>query len=207
MKIKIRILLLVSIVLSTNFILAQDRPVSCENAVTPFNDLMKGRIISQVRTAHQYFMNSPDAGAGKDYTERTNNLQKEITRTFEAFILARKSEYKKTICRYYKTDWNKAGESSNRTLTVQPGFYLLTDSLKRTKNGDWKGGPNWKPNKNFPTSITWSTGGHRRNETFVDIKAVYKDDFIEKMILSELNAVRKELHELGIPTELPPLLK
>jgi hypothetical protein len=189
-----------------NSIQAQDSPRSCKNPVTPFDEVMKGKITSQVRTAHQYYMHSTDPNAGNTYEQRTANLQAAVVKTFSAFMAARRAEYRKTMCNYYKVDWNQAGNSSWRTLTVQPGFYLITDSLKRTTNGDWKDGPNWQPNKNFPTSITWQTGGHRKNNTFVDIQARYQEEYIKEVIVKELNLARKELNDLGIPTELPPFL-
>lgn len=190
-----------------NLFQAQDLPTGCENKTSPFDDIMKGKVTSQVRTAHQYYMYSKDPKAGETYAERTENLQKEIARTFQAFMKIRKEEYKKTICSYYKTDWNQPGRSSNRTLTVQPGFYILPHTLKRTTNGDWKGGPNWAPNEVSPTSITWRTGGHRRSDTFVDIKAMYNEDHIKKTIIDELNSAQKELNDIGIPTEIPPFLE
>lgn len=195
--------------LFTNLIQAQDQPRSCKNPVSPFDQVMKGKITSQIRNAHEYYMKSPDLAAGRDYTERTANLQKEVARTFQAFMKMRRDEYKKTICNYYKVDWNKAGNSSTRTLTVQPGFYLLTDTanFKRTTSGDWKGGPDWAPNVTQPTSITWQTGGHKKNDTFVDINAIYSDEFIKKSIINELDLARKELNAIGIPTELPPFLE
>ncbi|MDH6251044.1 hypothetical protein M2347_000771 [Chryseobacterium sp. H1D6B] len=189
-----------------NLFQAQNKPTKCDNPVSRFDDIMKGKITSQVRTAHQYFMNSPDPNAGNTYGQRTANLQTEIARTFQAFMSIRKEEYKKTVCSYYDVDWNQQGRSSNRTLTVQPGFYLLTNTLKRTMNGDWKGGPVWTPNETSPTSITWRTGGHRRSDTFVDIQAMYADEYTKNTIINELNIARKELNDLGIPTEIPPFL-
>ena len=89
---------------------------------------------------------------------------------------------------------------------VQPGFYLMTNTVEHTTNGDWKGGPYWKPNSTTPTSITWRTGGHRKNKTFVKIDAIYLEEYIKNTIIKELNSARKELNDLGIPTEIPPFL-
>lgn len=194
------------LLVSINLVRGQDKPTKCENQVTPFDESMKGRITSQVRTAHQYYMYSPDPNAGNTYEQRTLNLQKEIAKTFQAFMKTRREEYRKTICYYYQVDWNQRGRSSNRTLAVQPGFYLLIGTLKRTMNGDWKGGPVWRPNEVKPTSITWRTGGHGRSDTFVDIQAKYDEDYVDKTIITELNLARKELNDLGIPTEIPPFL-
>lgn len=194
------------LLMSINVLKAQDQPTRCENSVTSFDAIMKGKITSQVRTAHQYYMYSSDPNAGNTYEERTSNLQKEITKTFQAFMNNRREEYRKTSCYYYKVDWNKPGNSSNRTLTVQPGFYLLTGTLKRTMNGDWKGGPAWSPNETKPTAITWRTGGHGKSNTFVDIQAKYDEDYIVNTVIGELNSARKELNDLGIPTEVPPFL-
>lgn len=199
--------LLTSLMVTASLTNAQDQPRSCTDKVAPFDEIMKAKVTSQVRTAHHYYLNSNDPGVGNTYEQRMANLQKEITRTFQAFMSARRKEYQKTVCNYYKTDWNQAGNSSRRTLTVQPGFYLLVNTLKRTTNGDWKGGPRWAPNESKPVSITWKTGGHRRSETFVDIQAMYDDVYIKSTVIKELNLARKELNDLGIPTELPPFLE
>jgi len=191
----------------TTSILAQDQPRKCQNQVTPFDEIIKGKIKSQVKTAHTYYMTSTDPAAGSNYEERTNNLNREIMRTFQAFMSARRMEYRQVECNYFKEDWNKPGNHSKRTLTVLPGFYLLKETLKRTQNGDWKGGPAWKPNTDKPRSITWKTGGHRRSKTFVDIMAKYHESHIRTLITAELNQVRRELNDQGIPTELPPFLE
>ncbi|WP_326980987.1 hypothetical protein VUJ46_11860 [Chryseobacterium sp. MYb264] len=186
---------------------AQDLPTGCKNQADTFNDIMKGKITSEVRAVHLYYFGSEKPQAGSTYNEKAENLQKEIKRIFQAFMKARREEYKKTVCSYYKTDWNQAGKSSFRTLTVQPGFYLLKKTLKRTTNGDWKGGPDWTQDESFPTSITWKTGGNKKNETFVDIKAMYNEDYIKNIIIEELNSARKELNSIGIPTEIPPFVE
>jgi hypothetical protein len=178
-----------------------DAPRSCRNVVSPFNEIMKGKITSQVRNAHTYFMTSTDPAAGGSYPERTANLALYVSRTFQEFMHIRRNEYRAMICNYYKTDWNKPGGFSRRTLTCQPGFYLLQETLKRTTNGDWKGGPYWTLN-----TISWDTGGHGRSETFVDIDAKYHESAIQQIVYSELNVARQELNSIGIPTELPPFL-
>jgi hypothetical protein len=91
-------------------------------------------------------------------------------------------------------------------MTCQPGFYLMKETLVHTTNGDWKGGPDWSPNNDNPTSITWETGGHHKNATFAEIKARYAESYIQNKVVEELNIARKELNDLGIPTDLPPFL-
>ena len=182
-------------------VFAQNQPSTCIDPVIPFNDARKGQITSQIRNAHSYYMTSPDSAAGKTYPQRLANLNNVIKRTFQEFMTVRRSEYRATICNYHGVDWNRAGNSSWRTLTCQPGFYLLQETLERTMNGDWKGGPIWTEN-----SIRWKTGGHRSNRTFVNIQAKYKEDYIAKAVVDELNIARKELNDLGIPTEVPSFL-
>lgn len=182
-------------------VFSQDQPVSCTNAVTAFNEVRKGQITSQIRNAHQYYMYSSDPAAGNTYPERMANLNNVIKQIFQEFMKVRRSEYRATICKYHGIDWNRAGNSSWRTLTCQPGFYLLQETLERTTNGDWKGGPIWTEN-----SIRWKTGGHRSSRTFVNIDAKYKEDYIAKVVVDELNIARKELNDLGIPTEVPAFL-
>jgi hypothetical protein len=75
--------------LTSKFLVAQDKPVSCGVTVSSFDDIMKGKITSQVRNAHNYYMNSNDPSVGRTYEERTANLNKEITKTFQAFMTAR----------------------------------------------------------------------------------------------------------------------
>lgn len=185
---------------------AQDAPTSCENPVSSFNDVVKAKITSQVRTAYQYYMTSTDPGVGNTYGERTANLQKEIAKTIKAFMDTRRVEYRKTICSYYKTTRANAGNSKMNTITVQPGFNLITATIDRTMNGDWKGGPSYSPNETTPTSITWKTGGHSTSNTYVNIKAKYNEDYIKTIIQQELAIAKNELNDLGIPIELPPFL-
>jgi len=89
-------------------------------------------------------------------------------------------------------------------MTCESGFYFLKESLERTLNGDWKGGPVWKP-ESAPTSISWKTGGHRHSETFAKVQAKHLESHVRSIVLNELDQIRRELHQLGIPTELPPM--
>lgn len=169
-----------------------------------FNDVMKGQITSQVRDAHQYFMYSNGPDVGRDYDERKANLQKKISSTFKAFLTARYKEYEKTLCLYYATTQSNAGNTKSNTITAENGLNLIPDSIDRTTSGEWKGGPYYAPDEINPVSVSWTTGGNRTASTYVYIKGKYNIEFIKGIIVTELNIARRELHELGIPTELPP---
>ena len=183
-----------------NCIFAQNQPKSCTNPLEPFSEALKNKITSQVKIAKEYFMTSPDIAAGKTFEERTTNLNNAITRTFKAFIEKRTMEYQQVVCHYEGVDWNKAGNSSWRTITCQPGFYFIENTLVHTTNGDCKDGPKWTSN-----TLKWKTGGHQRSETYAKVDAKYSEAFISSKVIEELNIARKELNEIGIPTEIPPL--
>lgn len=202
-----RIIFTILFVFGLFILRAQDAPISCVNPVSFFNEGVKAKITSQVRTAYQYYMTSIDSGVGNTYAERTTNLQKEIVKTFKAFMDERRAEYRKTICSYYKTTQANAGNSKMNTITVQPGFNLVTTTIDRTTNGDWKGGPSYSPNETTAISITWKTGGHSTSNTYVNIKAKYNEDYIKTVIQQELSIAKNELNDLGIPIELPPFLE
>lgn len=189
--------------ITTTTLIAQDLPSSCENPVPVFSDAIKGKITSQVKTAYNYFMNSLDPSVGNTYTQRTANFNAEVANTFQAFMTARRNEYRNSICTYYKTTKANPGNNKGNDITVQNGFYLMIETLERTTNGDWKGGPSYNSSV-YPSSMSWVTGGHKTSNTFAKIKAKYKEDFIQNMILNEMDLVRKELNNSGIPVDLPP---
>lgn len=193
--------------LIANYLLStQDMPEKCENPVSNFYDEMKGRIISQVRSAHHYYLNSKDPGVGNDYTERMANFQIENGKTFSAFMKARRLEYQKTLCSYSASVKANAGDTKTATLTAQTGFHFIPASIVRTQSGEWKGGPYYYPNETEPTSFSWKTGGNRSSRTNVKISAKYKEDFIKSSIEAEIAVATKELNDLGIPVDIPPFL-
>jgi len=185
--------------------LGADRPRSCSGSIQPL-DLVEGQLVSKVKTARDYFMYSTDPAAGSTYEGRLKNLKAAIATTFIAYVKDRSAEYVQVQCEYYGVDWNQAGNYSWKTMTCEPGFYFLVSTLKRTQNGDWKAGPVWGPNEAQPTSLSWRTGGHSRSETFAQVHAMYQPSHIRNVVINELEGVRRKLHDLGIPTDLPQSL-
>lgn len=186
--------------------LISDNPTSCTNNVSIFNHHMKGKITSQARSAYQYFLTSSDPAAGSTYTERMANFNSEISKTFQAFMSARRAEYRLTRCYYESGIQANAGKTKTGSVIAQPGFIFLTQTINRTTSGEWKGGPYYAPNDIEPTSFTWVTGGNRTSKTFVNILAKYQEEYIKKSILSELSTAKEELNDLGIPVDIPPFL-
>lgn len=191
---------------TTHALPAEDVPTSCANPVPLLDSLGRSQMAARVRTAHQYYMNSTDASAGRTLEERTANFDRAAADLFRTLRRERTARYEATVCDYKGVDWNQGGRSSWKTLSVEPGFYLVTSTLERTTNGDWKGGPEWGGDPSFPTSIRWKTGGHRRSETFVNIKARYLTAHITEQVRAELTSVREELARLGIPTGSLPTM-
>lgn len=105
--------------------------------------------------------------------------------------------YKPSIkgCKYHGIDWNQPGRSSWRTITCDPGFAFVPETIDHTLNGDCKDGP--KYNTGY-TSLSWKTGGHRRSETYVNIDAKYVN--VKNKVNDELNQAREVLNDAGIPT-------
>ena len=191
-------IVLIFLLLTGNVVLAQDSPRSCANSVSSFDEIIKGKITSQIKTAHNYFMNSIDSAAGNSYEQRTANFNIAVKKTFQEFMKVRREEYQKTICSYYKEDWNSTQSSSSswRTITCQTGFILISSSIKTT--GPIIDGPLFTS-----TTVKWKTG---RPKTSVDIQAKYDENYIVKIIIVELNKAQIDLNATGIPTEVPPFL-
>lgn len=192
--------------LTTDHLQSEKSLPTCDNPVSSFNESMKGKITSQARTAHQYYLTSSDERAGDSYEERMANFQIENAKTFQAFMNERRIEYRKTLCKYTGTTKANAGDTKNNTLIVQTGFHFIPSTIKRTTSGEWKGGPYYLPNETEPTSLSWKTGGVRSSRTYVEIYAKYKEEFIKSTILTELELAKKELNDLGIPVVIPPFL-
>lgn len=170
-----------------------DQPVRCEGRLRLWDDVQRGEIVAEIQLAHAYYLDPRNPGGTLE--ERRNALDVKIRGTFETFIEKRTKEYGSVRCRYRGIDWNQGGNSSWKTLTCQPGFVFDTNSVVRTENGDWKAGPVWGAGN---TQMSWRTGGHRRNETFAELDAVYAN--IPERVLEELNSARAILHDRGIPT-------
>lgn len=173
-----------------------DNPVSCNGSLSPFTDVRRGKITSEIIIAKDYYMDPRNQEGTLE--ERMAKVRIVIKKVFTEFVTKRTAEYKSVKCHYRGIDWNQAGNSSWKTITCQPGFYFIEGSLNRTQNGDWKDGPVWGVNH---STLSWKTGGHRRSETFAEVDAEYFQ--IDNKVLDELNSARKILHDLGIPTEYP----
>lgn len=170
-----------------------DQPVSSTGHLRPWDDMQRGAIVAEIQLAHEYYMNPHNPEGSLE--ERRAALDRTIKATFTGFVNARTKEYESVRCHYRGIDWNQAGNYSWRTLTCQPEFRFVRESLKHTTNGDWKAGPVWGQND---SQMSWRTGGHGRSETFAELDAVYAD--IPGRVLAELNSSRAILHDRGIPT-------
>ena len=175
----------------------------CTDPVSAFDDIMKGRITSQVRFAHTYYLTTPGEG---DLEQRMVKLQASIAKTFQAFMSARRAEYRKTVCVYRGSVKANGGSTKTGTLNAGIGFIFLPSTIERTETGEWKGGPYYSPDDIKPTSISWKAGGVRSARADVKIDAKFDEEFIKNSIIHELAITRKELTDLGIPVELPPFL-
>ncbi|MFW0736734.1 hypothetical protein [Flavobacterium sp. T12S277] len=182
--------------LQDTFNVVVDAPVSCTGSLPPFTDVRRGKITSEIIIAKDYYLDPRNQEGTLE--ERREKVRMVIKKIFSEFVAQRTAEYKSVKCHYRGIDWNKAGGSSWKTITCQPGFYFIAGSLVRTQNGDWKRGPEWGVNY---STLSWKTGGYRKNKTFAEVDAEYFD--IDNKVLDELNSARKILHDLGIPTELP----
>lgn len=179
---------------SFNFL--PDNPVSCTGSLSPFTDVRRGKITSEIIIAKDYYLDPRNQEGTLE--ERMAKVKIVIKKVFTEFVTQRTAEYRSVKCHYRGIDWNKPGGSSWKTITCQPGFYFIEGSLRKTQNGDWKGGPVWAPDY---STLSWKTGGHRRSETFAEVDAEYYQ--VDNKVLEELNSARKILHDLGIPTEYP----
>jgi hypothetical protein len=179
--------------LQTNF---ADTPQYCKGNLTPWTEVKKGEIASEIIMAEKYYMD-PRNNEGT-YEERREKLRAIIKKVFTKFINDRTKEYESVVCHYRGIDWNQAGRSSWKSITCREDLRFDRNTLVRTTNGDWKGGPNYS---NGDRTMSWKTGGHRRSETFAELDARYYD--IDKLVINELNTARQLLQERGIATELP----
>lgn len=176
--------------------LTADQPQYCNGNLSPWTEVKKGEIASEIIIAEKYYMD-PNNNEGT-YEERRTKLKTIIKKVFENFIKARTKEYESVVCHYRGIDWNQAGNSSWKSMTCREDLRFDRTSIKHTPNGDWKGGPNYSNNDR---TVSWKTGGHRRSETFCEIDAKFFN--INELVISELNSARQILHDRGIPTELP----
>ncbi|TDD74863.1 hypothetical protein [Flavobacterium caseinilyticum] len=173
-----------------------DTPQYCNGNLTPWSEVKKGEIASEIIMAEKYYMD-PRNNEGT-YEERRAKLKEIIKSVFTKFISERTKEYESVVCHYRGIDWNQAGNSSWKALTCREDLRFDRNTLVHTTNGDWKGGPNYSDNDRV---ISWKTGGHRRSETFAEIDARFYE--IEKLVINELNTARQVLQERGISTDLP----
>jgi hypothetical protein len=171
-----------------------DQPVRREGTFRPWDAVQRGSIVAEIQLAHAYYMDPRNAEGTLE--QRRALLNKAVELTFMKFVDARTSEYRTVRWHYRGVDWNQGGNSSWKTLTCDPDFQFVRESLVHTENGDWKAGPIWGSND---TQMSWRTGGHHRNETFAELAAVYAN--IPGRVLDELNSARAILHDRGIPTE------
>jgi len=166
-----------------------------------------GEIVSKVKLAKEYYMTSQDPDAGNTFEERTANLSKKIKSLFKEFREKRTTQYQNVQIVFTGSDW-ATGKHTSKTVTIPKNVYIFT-KIVRTTNGDWKGGPDingvnraeWFEGDIPGGSVTWTTGGHRRAETFWTINAKYTSDYISSTIGIEEKSIKQMLNSQNLPTE------
>lgn len=164
---------------------------------------IKGTIITNIRIAKEYFMNSTDQAAGHSYQERWSNLLNEVRRNFSGFKSSRTSDYGKVS--YTFTDHiecKKSGHDGNlklcgHTMPINEGCTIT--SIEKTQNGNLK---KWERRGN---TFIYAAGKTKPGTARIDvkIKAVYSPEYITKTLLeNDLNRIRAELNSLNLPTDL-----
>jgi|GEM_PF-2112124 len=174
----------------------QDVPERCTGTVAPFDSTTREQLVSAALTASNYFMNSPDVGLPHTYEGRRDTLNKVLRSQLQKHVDLRTAAFRAVQCHYHGIDWNQPGGRSSKTMTAQAGFYFLQETADYTRNGDMKRGPTFTRN-----TVSWTTGGHHRSSTYVDVDARYEPSFISNTVQAEIAIVRHALAERGVPTE------
>lgn len=193
----------IALYLATPLVCLAEQPI-CTNPIEVFTDSSRDQVVATIRSAHRYFMESADPSAGKTYNERTSNFDAVAAARLREYKSARTAQYSRVECKYEGSDNTTGrGARSNATIKTIPGQYFIIGTLERTTNGDWKGGPQWAgDSKEFPISLTWTTGGYRPANTFVKVTGKYIPSYITQSVEAELSAIRKVLADSGIATTL-----
>ncbi|HEX8395580.1 MAG TPA: hypothetical protein VF665_24725 [Longimicrobium sp.] len=177
------------------------QPPTCENAVPAFTNASRDQAVARITTAKKYFMESPDPAAGGSYTERMAKFDSVAVAELRRYRDQRTAAYQATVCEYSATrSTSGRGARSVTTINTLPGQYFVTSTLERTQNGDWKGGPSWEGNPDYPTAMSWVTGGYQPATTSVRIKGRYSPDHIGRSVASELASIRQALADANVPT-------
>ena len=164
---------------------------------------IKGTIITNIRIAKEYFMNSTDQAAGHSYQERWSNLLNEVRRNFSGFKSSRTSDYGKVS--YTFTDHIECKKSGNdghlklcgHTMPINEGCTIT--NIEKTQNGNLK---RWERKGN---TFIYAAGKTKRGNATINVKiqAVYSPKYITETLLeNDLNQIRAELNSLNLPTDL-----
>jgi len=182
------------------------KPQSITNQVPSISEF-SGEIVSKVKLAKEYFMESNGPDVGRDFEERTANLSKRIVALFQEFREKRTTQYQNVQIVFTGSDW-ATGKHTSKTVSIPNDVYIFT-KIVRTTNGDWKGGPiingadrsKWFEGDIPGGSVTWVTGGHGSAETAWTINAKYSAAYISSTINNEEKSIKEALHAVNLPTE------
>jgi hypothetical protein len=177
------------------------QPAQCFTQLTPFSN-HKGKMVSQVKMAKEYFMNSTDPAAGNTYEERTANLKNEAKSIFAYYVTQRTNELKTILCKFREEKTCTNGTHSLKvvygSLTIPDNYIMMPETIEKTQSGDLKA---FSINGN---RIDFGAGRSSpgRAVAFVSVLARYTDGYISTFIENELAQVRVELNSLNLPTDL-----
>ncbi|MDB5206111.1 MAG: hypothetical protein JWR72_1186 [Flavisolibacter sp.] len=163
----------------------------------------QGVIVTSIKLAKDYYMNSTDPAAGNTFQQRRANLLKEVKTMFSEFKTARTSEYQKVS--YIFTDQIKCKKSGNdgnlklcwHTMPINEGCTVM--SIVKTENGNMK---KWEPSGN---TFRYAAGKTSPGTATVDvqIKANYSSEYIKNGLLeNDLKTIRAALDALNLPSDL-----
>lgn len=163
----------------------------------------QGVIVTSIKLAKEYYMNSTDPAAGNTFQQRRANLLKEVKNMFADFKSTRTTEYQKVS--YIFTDFIKCKKSGNdgnlklcwHVMSINEGCSITR--IEKTENGNMK---KWERTGN---TFSYAAGKTSPGTAKVDvqIKANYSAPYITTGLLeNDLKLIRAALDVLNLPSDL-----
>jgi hypothetical protein len=204
---KLKNALLVCLLLTGLLAKAQSHLTSQVSNTPPPLSQSSGDMVSEIKMAKEYYMNSSAPDAGQTYDERKKNLSVRIKKIFEEFSTKRTNQYKEVRIVFEDFDWKTNGTITT-TANIPANTYTFY-KMKRTMNGDWKGGPTingadrtgWFEGDIPGGAVSWRTGGHHHSETHWTIWARYSDNYVASLVDQDVRSVKSTLQSMNLPTE------
>lgn len=170
----------------------------CTAAVSPVT-AYKGELISDIKIAKDYYINSNDPSAGRTLEERTTNLKKHIDRKIDQFVGHRSREYQAVECTFYAektcTNGKHRLKTCGQSLMIPDNYAIQV--VTKTQNGDLKSFS--QIGNSFEFSAGRSSPG--KATAFVRVTARYTEQFTKAQIDGEVRDIKQDLNQLKIPTE------